>query len=85
MRRPFDTVTALQVLTAIVPVTLLLAVVLAEVRRSPALVGHGTHTTRILPRCLTRLFHHGVATKPRSHGAQRAVQSLQVLGAADAQ
>jgi hypothetical protein len=75
MRRATDSLIALQVLTAIVPAILVLAVLLAELHRSPVHAGQPTHAARMLPPFLTRLLHHGVALRQHGHGANADVTS----------
>ena len=85
MRRSTDSLIALQCLTAVVPVALLLlAARLAEARRAPAHYWNsGSH---FLPHYLTRLFHHGFALKQPVAGASVAVKApLQISGDADDQ
>jgi hypothetical protein len=87
MRRSTETLIALQFLTVIVPVTLLLLVVLlAEARRVPASGIRWSAGSHILPRSLARIFHHQFAARLHAHAAHVAWQPhLQALGHGDDQ
>jgi hypothetical protein len=69
-----------------VPVTLLLALAFIEVRRAPSVAGHWSHATRLLPRYLTRLFHHrSGATQVPPDATVAAKPPAPVQGKSDAQ
>ena len=87
MRRSTESLIALQFLTVIVPVTLLLlAVLLAEARRGRALGNHWIAGRHILPHSLTRFFHHEFAARQHGQAARVAGQPHQQAdGQADAE
>jgi hypothetical protein len=87
MRRFTESLIALQFLTVIVPITLLLLVVLlTEARRMPAPGSRSSAISRFLPHSLARIFHHKLAARPHGDAARAAGQpQLQTRGRADDQ
>jgi hypothetical protein len=87
MRQPIESLIALQFLTVIVPITLLLLVVLlTEARRMPALGSCSSAVSRILPHSLARIFDHKFAARQHGDAARAAWQpQLQTRGRDDDQ
>jgi hypothetical protein len=87
MRRSTESLIALQFLTVIVPVTLLLLVVLlAEARRVAAPGVRGNAGSHFLPHSLARIFHHPFTARQHRHGTRMAWPlHLQANGQADDQ
>jgi len=87
MRRSTESLIALQFLTVIVPVTLLLLVaLLVEARRVAAPDVRWNARSHFLPHSLARIFHHPLAARPHGHGVRVAWRpQLQADGQADDQ